>query len=89
MIRSIIQANKQCVGGFKCLDAEYGVCFESEYGYVALMICFWCSQVWVVSKVEGAGRYYTIGSKPQALLDEFLQSAGVSKPPDLHDKPHA
>ena len=80
VIRSVLQANRECLGGFLCLDAEYGLRFESELGRAELTICFRCMQVWVKAEVEGAGRFYPISWRPQPLLDGLLRSAGVPQP---------
>jgi hypothetical protein len=77
---SVLKANRECLGGFKCLDAEYAVRFESTLGSAELVICFWCMQVWVKSDAEGANRFYPISARPVSLLDRFLQKAGVPKP---------
>ena len=88
VVRSVLKANRECLGGFLCLDAEYGVRFESERGRVELTICFWCMQVWVKADVEGAGQFYPISGRPRALLDRWLRAAGVPQPPPRHG-PHA
>jgi hypothetical protein len=80
VIRSVLKANHECLGGFLCLDAEYGLRFESGAGRAELAICFRCMQVWVQSEVEGAGRFYPISGRPQPLLDRLLRSAGVPQP---------
>jgi hypothetical protein len=85
VIGSVLKANRECLGGFRCLDAEYGLVFESELGRAELTICFWCMQVWVSAPVEGADRFYPITARPQWLLDRLLQTAGVPKPaPNEH-----
>jgi hypothetical protein len=80
VVRSILKANRECLGGFLCLDAEYGLRFASELGRAELMICFWCMQVWVKADAEGADRFYPIGRRPQALLHALLKRAGVPEP---------
>ena len=80
VIRSVLKANQQCLGGFKCLDAEYAVRFKSKLGSVELTICFWCMQVWVKADAEGGDRFYPISGRPLYLLDSFLQKARVPKP---------
>jgi hypothetical protein len=80
VIRSVLKANRECLGGVKCLDAEYGLRFKSELGSAELVICFWCMQVWVKAEAEGAGRFYPISGRPQALLDRLLHAAGVPSP---------
>jgi hypothetical protein len=79
-IGSMLKANRECLGGFLCLDAEYAVRFESKLGSAELTICFWCMQVWVKADAGGADRFYPISRRPQSLLDGFLQKAGVPKP---------
>jgi hypothetical protein len=80
VIRSILKANRECLGGFKCLDAEYGLRLGSEQGAMELAICFWCAQVWVKADAEGANRFYPISGRPEALLHRLLQRAGVPEP---------
>jgi hypothetical protein len=80
VIRSVLKANRECLGGFLCLDAEYAVRFESKLGSAELTICFWCMQVWVKADAEGADRFYPISGRPQSLLDGFLQRACVPRP---------
>jgi hypothetical protein len=80
VIWSVLKANRECLGGFMCLDAEYAVRFESKLGCAELTICFWCMQVWVKADAEGASRFYPISGRPLSLLDGFLQKAGVSRP---------
>ncbi len=84
VIRSVLKANRESLGGFKCLDAEYGLRFHSELGCADLMICFRCAQVWVSAQVEGGEQYYPISCRPLALLDWLLQTGGVARPAD-HD----
>ncbi len=88
VIRSVLKANRECLGGLKCLDAEYGLRFESKLGRAELTICFWCMQVWVKADADGAGRFYPIGRRPQALLDQLLSAAGVPQPL-RREGPHA
>ncbi len=80
VILSVLKANRECLGGFLCLDAEYAVRFESELGSAELTICFSCMQVWVKANAEGADRFYPISGRPVSLLDSFLQKAGIPKP---------
>lgn len=80
VIWSVLKANQECLGGFKCLDAEYAVRFKSKLGSAELTICFWCMQVWVKADAEGADQFYPISGRPLSLLDGFLQKAGVPKP---------
>jgi hypothetical protein len=80
VIGSVLKANRECLGGFKCLDAEYAVRFKSKLANAELTICFWCMQVWVKADAEGADRFYPISGRPLSLLDGFLQKAGVPKP---------
>ena len=90
VIRSVLNANRECLGGFLCLDVEYGLRFESELGRVELTICFWCMQAWVMADAEGAGRFYPISGRPRALLDRLLRAAGVPQPPpreEAHAEP--
>lgn len=80
VIWSVLKANRECLGGFLCLDAEYAVRFKSEFGIAELTICFWCMQVWVKADAEGANRFYPISGRPIFLLDRLLQKAGIPKP---------
>jgi hypothetical protein len=88
VIRSVLKANRECLGGFLCLDAEYGLRFASELGRAELTICFWCMQVWVKADTEGAGRFYPISQRPRPLLDQLLRAAGIPQPPP-REEPHA
>jgi hypothetical protein len=87
VIRSVVKANRECLGGFLCMDTEYAIEFESVLDRVGLTICFWCMQVWVAAEAENANRYYTISARPQALLDRLLNRAGVPKP--IRERRHA
>jgi hypothetical protein len=80
VIRSILKANGECLGGFMCLDAEYALRLESELGRAELMICFWCMQVWVETGAEATGQWYPISRRPQRLLDSLLRAGGVPQP---------
>jgi hypothetical protein len=87
VIQSVLKANRECLGGLLCLDAEYGLRFESGLGRADLMICFWCQQVWVASSADGVERYYPISRRPLFLLEQLLQAGGVprpSRPEGLH-----
>lgn len=64
VIQSVLKANQECLGGFKCLDADYAVRFHSNLGSVELTICFWCMQVWVKADAEGAARFYPMSGRP-------------------------
>jgi hypothetical protein len=82
LIRAVLKANRESresLGGLLCLDAEYGLRFQSELGCADLMICFQCSQVWVSAQVQGGQQYYPISCRPQPLLDWLLQS-GLARP---------
>ncbi|HEX4611654.1 MAG TPA: hypothetical protein VH092_25890 [Urbifossiella sp.] len=83
VIRSVLKANRECLGGLLCLDAEYGLRFESELGRAELTICFRCMQVWVKADAEGAGRFYPISGRPQALLAtrSFTRRVSPQPPP--------
>jgi hypothetical protein len=80
VVRSVLRANRECLGGFLCLDAEYGLRLESPVGPAELTICFHCMQVWVKAGVEDTGRFYPISWRPQPLLDGLLRAAGVPAP---------
>jgi len=87
VVRSVLKANRESLGGFKCLDAEYGLRFQSDEGCVELVVCFWCSQVWVSAQAEGGQQFYPISSRPAPLLDWLLQAGGVARPA-AHDHSH-
>ena len=87
VIWSVLKANRECLGGFLCLDAEYAVRFESKMGRAELTICFWCMQVWVKADAEAANRFYPISRRPLSLLDGLLQKAGVPNP--IREEMHA
>jgi len=80
VIRSVLKANKERLGGLKCLDAEYALRFESPVGCAELMICIWCMQVYVKADAEGGDQFYPISGRPRVLLDRLLKRAGIPKP---------
>lgn len=74
VIRSVLKANQECLGGFMCLDAEYAVRFKSELGSAELTICFWCMQVWVKAGTESLPTSHAapLYSKAAELLTQFF-----------------
>jgi len=80
VIRSVLRANRESLGGFLCLDAEYGLRFESELGRADLMICFECMQVWVWAGTEITGDCYPISWRPKPLLERLLRAQNIAEP---------
>jgi hypothetical protein len=83
--RSVLTANWECHGGFKCLDPRHGIRVVSGGKTVDLLICFWCSQVEVFGPEQPEG-FFPINSRPSALLNRLLSKAGIPQVfPKLED----